>query len=278
MLYWKNDGELLRKSIAVSEKAILAENPAATDLIDYNEYHMARQEKTKYTIIAAIVLFVIGLIFFSKLIIAFIFSLGGFFYPKYKVQDLITKRKAELQLQFKDALYSLTSSLGVGRSLESAFKTALNDLRVLYPDENTYIIKEFGYICRKIELNEPVETALLDFAERSGLEDIKNFAEVMVICKRTGGNLVQVVKNTSAILSDKIEISQEIELLFTKQKYEQKILNIMPIVFIGLVKFGGSGYMDSLYTSIKGYLLMALALGILIAASVVSKKIFDIKV
>lgn len=63
MLYWKNDGELLRKSIAVSEKAILAENPAATDLIDYNEYHMARQEKTKYTIIAAIVLFVIGLIF-----------------------------------------------------------------------------------------------------------------------------------------------------------------------------------------------------------------------
>lgn len=166
----------------------------------------------------------------------------------------------------------------MGRSLESAFKTALNDLRVLYPDENTYIIKEFGYICRKIELNEPVETALLDFAERSGLEDIKNFAEVMVICKRTGGNLVQVVKNTSAILSDKIEISQEIELLLTKQKYEQKILNIMPIVFIGLVKFGGSGYMDSLYTSIKGYLLMALALGILIAASVVSKKIFDIKV
>ncbi len=249
-----------------------------TGLTDYNTYVLNRREKTKYLGLAGIVLFATGLVFFGNFLIAALLALGAVFYPRCKARDLAEKRKTELNLQFKNALYSLAASLSAGRALESAFRTALKDLRVLYPDEDTYIIREFTLICRRIELNEPVETALLDFAQRSGLEDIKNFAEVMVICKRAGGNLVQVVKNTSNIINEKIEISQDIELLLTKQKYEQKILNIMPVIFIGLIKFGGSGYIDSLYTTVRGYLLMALALAILAAAAFISRKIFELKV
>ncbi|MHB9094690.1 MAG: type II secretion system F family protein [Eubacteriales bacterium] len=178
--------------------------PGRSDLIDYNVYEMDRREKTKYIIVSAVALFSVGLVFFSSPVIAAVFAVGAFTYPRYKSRDLIKKRKADLNLQFKEALYSLSSSLSVGRSLESAFKAALDDLRILYPDDNTHIIREFRYICRKLELNEPVESAVLDLAGRSGLEDIKNFAEVMIICKRTGGNLVQVVKNTSNMIGDKI--------------------------------------------------------------------------
>ncbi len=247
-------------------------------LIDYDEYEMSKQEKIRYTILGAGFLFFVGFLFFQNIIVAAVFSLGGLFYPKYKIRDLIKHRKKELNLQFKDVLYSLSSSLSAGRSLESSFKVALNDLRVLYPDENTYMRKELEYICRRIEMNEPVERALLDFSNRAHLEDVKNFAEVVVICKRTGGNLVEVVKNTSNIISDKIEIEQEINVLLTKQKYEQRIINVMPIIFIALVKFGGGGYMDPLYSSPLGYILMFIALGILAAAYFVSAKIMDIKV
>ncbi len=249
-----------------------------TELIDYNIYVMGNREKVKYIVAAAFVLSAVGFIFFNNLIIAAFFVLGSFLYPRYKSRDLIKKRKAELLLQFKDALYSLSSALNAGRSLESAFKAALHDLRVLYSDENTYIIKEFTYICRRIELNEPVETVLLDFAGRAGLEDIKNFSDIVVICKRTGGNLIQVMKNTSGIIRDKIEISQDLDLLLAKQKFERKILNIMPVVFIALIKFGGSGYMNSLYATVKGYLLMAAALCVLVVSYFVSRRILDIEV
>jgi tight adherence protein B len=246
-------------------------------VIDYNIYLMDRREKTKYMALGAVGCFGVGMIFFSNVIIALVFTGLAYFYPEYKAREIIKTRKTELSLQFRDALYSLSSSLGAGRSLESAFKTALNDLRILYPDKTTYIIREFEFICRRIELNQPVEEALFDFAKRSGLEDIRNFADVIVICRRTGGNLVQVIKNTSNIISDKMGIRHDIEMNLTKQKYEQKILNLMPLIFIAMIKFGGSGYMDSLYTSLKGYLLMALALAIIVASYVISRKIFDIR-
>jgi len=246
--------------------------------IDYSVYLMNYQEKVKYVCLAGAALFMIGLIFYSNLVIAAVMACGGLFYPKYKSVDLRKKRQNELSLQFKDALYLISSSLSVGKSLESAFTAALSDMQVLYCDDNAYIIKELENICCKIQLNIAIEDLLQDFANRSGLEDIKNFAAVVQICKRTGGNLVQVIKNTSSIISEKIEIGQEIELLLTKQKYEQKILNIMPVVFIALIKFGGSGYMDSLYSSGGGYFLMSIALIIIAISVVVSRKIFEIRV
>jgi len=248
------------------------------DLTDYKNYVMGKREKGQYTLMAAAALFALGYIFFSNVVLSLLMASGCVWYPRSKCRDLARRRRAELNSQFKDALYSLSSSLSVGRSLESAFTEALNDLRVLYSDPNTHIVKEFEGICRRIELNEPLEHAVLDFAARSGLEDVQNFADTMVTCRRTGGNLVQVVKNTATIIGEKIEISEDIELLLAKQKYEQKMLNYMPFIFIALIKFGGSGYMDPLYTSIRGYVLMAVALLILGVSYLVSSKIFDIRV
>lgn len=247
-------------------------------LVDYSVYVMSRREKEKYTAMAAGGLFIIAFVFFQSWWVAALFSLGGLFCPGCMVRELAEKRKRELSLQFKDALYALSSALGSGSSVESAFRAALNDLRIIYPDEKACIIREFSYICRRIEMNEPLEKALADFGRRSHLEDIINFADVISICKRTGGNLVRVMKNTSGAISGKIEVEQEIELILAGRRYEQKVLNIMPLVFIGLVNLGGSGYTDPLYSSFTGYLLMALSLGILAASYLFSKRIMDIKV
>jgi len=247
-------------------------------MTDYSSYVWERREKARYILSAAITLFITGYIFFGNIPVGFLFSAGSVFYPRYKASDLIRKRKAELNLQFKDALYSLSSSLSAGKSLESAFRAALKDLQVLYPEPGTPIIRELEYVCRRMELNDPVELTLQDFARRSGLEDIRNFADVVSICKRTGGNMVQVVKNTSGIIGDRIEIAQDIELILARQKFEQKILNVMPVIFIGLIKFGGSGYMDSLYVSAGGYLLMAAALSVIFISHLIARQIVDIEV
>lgn len=247
-------------------------------MIDYRVYVLNREEKLQTLLQGAFFLAGAGYIFFGSWVGAMVLALGTFWYPRIKQRQLQEKRQRELTAQFKDALYALASALGAGLALESAFQAALRDLRVLYPEEEVYILQEFEYLCRRIQLNEPVELVLADFAQRSGVEDVRNFAEVISICKRTGGNLVQVVKNTATIIGDKIEINQDINLLLTKQKFEQRILNVMPVVFIGLIKFGGSGYMDGLYSSPVGYALMGVALVILAASYAVSQKIMDIQV
>ena len=50
-------------------------------------------------------------LFFKNPIFTFILSFGALLYPNFKVKKIIDKRKEELNIQFKDTLYSLYSSL-----------------------------------------------------------------------------------------------------------------------------------------------------------------------
>jgi len=46
-------------------------------------------------------------------------------------------------------------------------------LCILYPDPDTYIIREVEYIVRRLEMNETIEDALEDLAKRSHLKIYK---------------------------------------------------------------------------------------------------------
>jgi tight adherence protein B len=88
--------------------------------VDYNEYKMTRKEKGLYIIIAVTVIYLTGFVFFRSHIISSILCPLAIFYPRLKVKDIIAKRKIELNNQFKDMLYSLSSSLSAGKSVEGA--------------------------------------------------------------------------------------------------------------------------------------------------------------
>ena len=244
---------------------------------DYHFHHLSPQERLKYAGLGAVLAAAVGFAFFQNMILAAFFSVGGLFYPRIVAAGLAKKRKKELLLQFKDALYSLASSLAAGRSLENSFPAVLADLRILYPGEKTAIVQEFAYMCQRLEMMEPIEQILYDFSKRCGLEDVRNFAEVLGIVKRTGGNLITVIQNAAALIGEKIEMEQEMILQLAKQRYEQKILNIMPFVFLGLINFGDSSYMKPLYSSATGYLVFFVALLLLAASYLISQMILDFK-
>ena len=142
-------------------------------------------------------------------------------------------RKRTLIIQFKDALTSVRS-LSAGKSIETAMSDTYKAMLGIYPDKNSDIIKELEIVNHKILMNEPIEKVFYDLAERSKIEDIKSFADVIMISKRAGGNLIEVIKNTSDTIREKVEIQNEIENLISGKKFEQKIMSIVPF---GLVLF-----------------------------------------
>lgn len=192
-------------------------NAQKAGVINYNMYIMPLKEKIFNIVKVIPIIYLLSYLLYKNHIFSFIISFGALFYPRFKVKKIISKRKEELNIQFKDMLYSLQSSLWAGKPIELAFKEVIRDLRVLYPDPETYIILESLNIVRKIEMNETVEGAILDFGERSGVDDIQDFAEVLQICKRTGGNLVEVVKRTTSIINDRIAMKQEINTMLLKK-------------------------------------------------------------
>ena len=126
-------------------------------------------------------------------------------------------------------------------------------------------------------MNETLASALEDFAMRADIDDIKNFVDVFAICKNTGGNLVEVMKNTAAIISQKIDIRNEINIIVAEQHLNQRILSIMPFALMTIIILSSPDYVEPLYTPV-GNIIMFIVLSLIIGAYFIGKKIMDIKV
>lgn len=215
---------------ALAQKALEKQQEAAKNrtrkveghLIDYSKYHLSLKEYIFYMSTSMIVFFLVGYLFYESIIFSIILAGLGFIYPRIQRKKLLEKRKEKLSVQFKEAIASLSSSLAAGRSIENSFREIVYDLKLLYPDPNTYIIREFEIINRRVENGETIERAIQDFAIRSDLEDIMNFSDIFITCKRTGGNLVEVIRRTADVISEKIDIQQEVQVMIAQKSSNQK--------------------------------------------------------
>lgn len=246
-------------------------------LTDYQVYALSKRQKTVCVLAGGAVFFAVGYIFFHSVLLALLLSGGGVFAPKYWSRYLLRRRRENLSLHFKQALYSLSSSLAAGRSVENGFREAIDDLKLLYPDGDNDLIRELGIICARMEYGQPVEEALLDFSGRAAMEDISNFADVFTTCKRSGGDLVEIVRRTSAIISEKLEIGQEISVMIAQKRFEAKAMLVAPVLFLLFMEMTSPEYMQPLHQGL-GLVISAVALLLFAGCSWLMLKIIDIRV
>lgn len=250
----------------------------ANGLVNYNTYIMSKKEKLQWSLIGMAVVFVAGYIFYQSLIWSLVFSLIGLKFVEIKRKDIISKRKQKLLMQFKEALYVISTSLSAGRSVENAFIDAKQDLQKIFDfGKENYIIDELTYISRRIQMNQTIEEALEDFADRSGLEDIRTFANVFIACKSTGGNLKSVTEMTSRIIGEKITTKQDIATLISGKKIEANMLAFIPFGIVLFLKISAPDFIASLYT-LQGRMLATVALLVIGISVLWGRKIMNIEV
>jgi tight adherence protein B len=247
----------------------------AAEIGNYNHYSMTSAETATAYLLAGSLLFTIGFLFYKNVAICIGISLCALYYPQLRRKQLVRRRKEELRRQFKHALYSLSSALSAGRSVENSFREAANDLRLLYPDNLTDMIRELERLNRRTENGEPIEKSLLDFGRRSGLEDVLQFADAFAACKRTGGDLVEVMRRTTNLIGEKMEIEQDISVMVAQKCFEARALGFIPFIIVAFLAFSSPDYMEPLYGGL-GHLVMSVSLVLLGASQWLAHKIMDI--
>lgn len=252
--------------------------PRPDGLTDYDIYIMGKQERLMNMLLAAAVLFAVGYVFYHSIILAALLALFCVKFPKLRTKQIIAKRKNQLTLQFKELMYAVSSALSVGKSMETALQDALQDLKVIYPDPNTDILLELEYILRGISMNSTVEEMFQQFGERAHLEDIDNFVDIFVTCKRTGGNLVEVMRSTSNTIGEKIEIKQEIDMLISGKRFEFNVLMLMPVVLVLFLSVTSGDYMAPVFSTIMGRLAMTAGIAMFALAYFVGSRIMRIDI
>lgn len=186
-------------------------------------------------------------------------------------------QKQELTLQFKSMIEALTTSLNAGYSLEYSFETAKKDLFLVF-DKKAFIFEELDIILSGLKINVPLERLLKDFGERSGIDDIKNFANVVMAAKKSGGNLIRIIQKTVNSIADKIAVEQEIETLISAKKLEERIMMVMPYGIIFYLRMSNGNFLQVLYHNLLGVMLMTAFLILIYAAELWASKIMEIRV
>ena len=156
-----------------------------------------------------------------------------------------------------------------------AYENAYNDMLSQFGEEE-FITKELYEITTGMKNNISIKELLINFAGRSGVDDINDFATVFQICYEKGGDMKTVVRNTYDLIGEKMTINEEIETKLTSNKMQQNIMSIVPIVLIAFLRFTSSSFAEN-FASLKGVITMTLAVGIFIGAYLYGRKIVDIK-
>ena len=262
--------------------------------LNYNVYYMKPKETVLTFLVAFIVGAFVGYLFYGGigknefgeptrttwilniLIPVVVGSIAGKLFLPIRVKSIIQKRKTELAHQFRDMLESLNTSLGSGKNVTDSFISVLDDLKLQY-SEDAYILYELKVIISGIHNNVAIEDVLEDFGNRSGNEDIKSFANVFRIAYRTGGNIKDIIRNTHSIISEKMEISDEIETLVTSNKTEQNIMIVMPILLISVIKMMSPEFAEN-FVSPAGLISTTISIGFYVLAYFIGKEVLDIKI
>lgn len=245
------------------------------DATDYSIYKPNVGEIALWFVIALIASGAVLYLFYENLYVSAIAgAICGIAFIPIRTKKVIAKRKQRLSLQFRELLDALSTSIGAGKNVQESFQGAVDDLAIQFT-RNSDIVRELEIICSGMYNNIPIENLLLNFAERSGIDDIANFANVFATCYRKGANINQVIKNTAEIIGDKIEIKMELETMVAGQKNEMNIMLVMPLLFIVVMKSMGGGLID-LSTPI-GVLSVTISLVIFVAAYFAGQWITNIK-
>lgn len=244
---------------------------------NYWRQDIRKKEYAKAVLQGCCVIAAISYLFYGNVFYTILFSPYLIWYIKSWEKEKIKQKKATFRLQFKEAIQSLSAALNVGYSVENAMREVSKDLKTMYKKDDT-ILKEFALMIRQVQMNVPVETAFDDFATRTGDEDVQTFVTVFNMAKRSGGDTLEIIRNTVRQMGEKIDVERDIENILAAKKLEFRILTFIPFGMILCLKFSFAEFMDVLYGNAVGAFVMSVCLAIYFVAYEIGKKIVEIEV
>ena len=157
--------------------------------------------------------------------------------------------------QFKDVLACMLTALEAGYSVEKSVGSAKADMTIMYGSD-AYMVRELEKMERKLGLGENIEDIFEAFAGHTGIREIENFADVFVVAKRSGGDIIRLLRMANRDLYEKIELKREVESVIASVLTESAVMKLMPPAILLYMRVFSAQMISVLYESVPGRIIM----------------------
>ena len=153
----------------------------------------------------------------------------GFMLPKMILQRLVKRYRRKLQEALPDTVDLLGIVLGTGLALDQAMMRVSEEMDYIYPE----LANEFATVVMQVRAGQERTVAFTQFVRRTGIEDIKSLAAMIVQSEKFGTSLAQALKVYADALRTRRRLRAEaavgkagIKMLFPI------VLFILPVLFV----------------------------------------------
>ena len=153
----------------------------------------------------------------------------GFMLPRMVLQRMVKRYRRKLQEALPDTVDLLGIVLGTGLALDQAMMRVSEEMQYIYPE----LANEFATVVMQVRAGQERTVAFNQLVRRTGIEDIKSLAAMIVQSEKFGTSLAQALKVYAEALRTRRRLRAEaavgkagIKMLFPI------VLFILPVLFI----------------------------------------------
>jgi tight adherence protein B len=175
---------------------------------------------------------------------------GGFGIPRWVVGYLKKRREGKFISELPNAIDVIVRGVKSGLPIGDC-------IRIIANETSEPVKGEFRQIAEGQAVGMSLSDSAAKLYERVPLPEANFFGIVLAIQQQAGGNLSEALGNLSRVLRDRKKMSDKIKAMSMEAKASAAIIASLPFAVMALVYLTSPGYIELLWTTPTGRVLMA---------------------
>ena len=245
--------------------------PTFIEKLDIGRVHVAPQKLLAWVAVATLALFAVLTLLTGKPIFGILAALGVPLAARAALNRRVAGERKQFVEQLPDNLQVMASAMRAGHSFSGALTVVVDDA----PEPTR---KELARVVADERMGVPVDTALAAAVRRMNSKDLEQVALVATLQRETGGNTAEVLERVTQTIRDRLALRRMVQSLTAQGRMSRWVLTAIPVFLLAAITLLNPAYVQPLYASTAGQLLLGAAAFSVFCGSMVIGRIVNIEV
>jgi tight adherence protein B len=253
----------------VEDRHKKSKNVPITTRIEQAGLRWTKQQFIIISVVLGVSMFLVGMVMGIGLLAAAGFGFAaGFGLPRWLLGYLKNRRERKFLEGLPDAVDIIVRGIKAGLPL-------IDSIKVVAADAQEPVRSEFAAIVETQTIGMPIGEACTRLYDRMPVPEANFFGIVISIQQKAGGNLSEALGNLSKVLRDRKKMKAKIKAMSMEAKASAAIIGSMPPAIMGIVYITNPTYIELLWTTPPGRLMLAasavwMTIGILVMKKMIN--------